>query len=653
MNEHAIVRSVLEWIARTGAGQKGLLRSLCEWGKGQGEWLHDVELAEDAPLEWGALLAGMARGEGRGAPRPQMLLLADELASLLGFSPFDARLLAVMIAAERMQRVCSLLRLLSSFSLPGLLGELAGADPDQAERLVRRSPVLRLGLVSLREGRSGALEVDLRWTLERLLDRAPENGEELIELLVGARQGAALSLGDFAHVDDAEFLVRVLRGALDNGARGVNLLIHGPPGTGKTELARTLAEQAGAALHGVGECDIDDDEPTRWERLSGLRLAQGVLGGRGRHVLLFDELEDLLGNARRAGSDGVSGREGSKVFLNRMLEENPVPVIWTSNRIDHLDHAIARRMSFILHLDRPSRAASVRILGRLAEAEGVAVDPALAALAEHEGETASVLRTALKTARLAGDQADGARVARSLVKAMNGQAAEASRGHLLDLGLFETDRPIGGLFDAMRASGLADISLLLSGPPGTGKTALAHHLARHLDRPLLVKRASDLISKWVGETEQQIAEAFAEARREGALLLFDEADSLLFDRANARARWEVGQVNEFLTWLDHHPLPVVAATNHPGQLDPAMMRRFDFKLALRPLGPDRAAQAFERFFARPAPEELRRLSGLTPGDFAVVARQLRLSPVVDAREIAARLAAECAHKPGERARIGF
>ena len=195
-------------------------------------------------------------------------------------------------------------------------------------------------------------------------------------------------------------------------------------------------------------------------------------------------------------------------------------------------------------------------------------------------------------------------------------------------------------------SGDPAVSLLLWGPPGTGKTAFAHHLARVADRPLLVKRASDLVSKWVGETEARIAGAFAEARRREAVLLFDEADSLLFDRANARNSWEVGQVNELLTWLDSHPLPVVAATNDPGRLDPATLRRFVFKIPLRPLGRERAARAFERFFGLEAPPALADTANLTPGDFALVARQLRYAPTGDAAELVERLRCEAASKPG-------
>jgi SpoVK/Ycf46/Vps4 family AAA+-type ATPase len=74
-----------------------------------------------------------------------------------------------------------------------------------------------------------------------------------------------------------------------------------------------------------------------------------------------------------------------------------------------------------------------------------------------------------------------------------------------------------------------------------------------VDRPLVVKRASDLLSRWVGGTEAAIADTFSEARERGHVLLFDEVDSLLFDRTTASNSWEAGQVNEILTWLDRHP----------------------------------------------------------------------------------------------------
>ena len=168
-----------------------------------------------------------------------------------------------------------------------------------------------------------------------------------------------------------------------------------------------------------------------------------------------------------------------------------------------------------------------------------------------------------------------------------------------------------------------------------------------------MKRASDLLSKWVGGTEANIAEAFAEARDEGSVLLFDEADSLLLDRGDAQRSWEITQVNEMLTWMDSHPLPFVAATNFARRLDPAALRRFVFKIELGPCRPRRRRGPSSASSARPPRPALAEVGGLTPGDFAVVRRQLRYRPEAGAGEILALLEAEAKAKPERVAKIGF
>ena len=653
-------------IARDIAPNSGPAQRLISWVDTNSAWLLGEAWASrktgrktvKTETDWAHFLTCLESAPAPREPRPQVLDLADELGRLLHFAPFDARLLTLMIACDRLPRLASLLGIIADDirDFPAVLGELAGAEAGEAGRRVRCSEALKLGLITFGVRARQDNPVEIRWALARILDRQPA-ADALAEALAGRRQVSSLGLTDFTHVRDAGFLVRLLEGAARERAHGVNILIHGPPGSGKTELARILAAAAGCPLHGIGEADEDGEEPTRSDRVLALLLALRVLGDRSGAVLLFDEMEDLIGGAQRSRGDWFSQREGSKVFVNRILETNAAPVIWITNAVGNIDDAILRRMSFILRLDLPPRQAAHRILGRIAKHEGGQPNEAMGRLIDQAPETASVLRVAVRAARLAGETDCGARAATSLVRALrDGELPPAGPGDL-DMDLYEADRSLETLFDSLQASGrdpgALDVSLLLTGPPGTGKTALAHHLARLLDRPLLVRRASDLLSKWVGETEQNIARAFEEARRQEGVLLFDEAESLLFDRTRARASWEVGQVNEMLTWLDRHPLPVVAATNHPDQLDPATLRRFVFKLDLKPLGPERLRRAFERFFAMPAPAGLSGLRNLTPGDFAVVARQLRHAPVSDAEAILERLRAESRVKPETMTRIGF
>src|SRR4030095_1130220 len=138
------------------------------------------------------------------------------------------------------------------------------------------------------------------------------------------------------------------------------------------------------------------------------------------------------------------------------------------------------------------------------------------------------------------------------------------------------------------------------------------------------KRGSDLLSKWIGETERNLARAFEEARDENAFLIIDEAEGFLWNRAGAEKSWEVTMVNELLVQMETHPLPFACTTNHLDRIDPAALRRFAFKVKFDFLTPAQSAEAYRRFFAGAPPPALRQVANLTPGDFAVVAKKQRL-----------------------------
>src|SRR5208282_2047221 len=108
---------------------------------------------------------------------------------------------------------------------------------------------------------------------------------------------------------------------------------------------------------------------------------------------------------------------------------------------------------------------------------------------------------------------------------------------------------------------IRNLNILLVGPPGTGKTEFVKYLAEQADRELLVKRTSDIISKWLGESEKNIAEAFDEAEQRGAILFLDEADSLFINRESAVRSWEISQTNELLCQMENFSGIMMCATN--------------------------------------------------------------------------------------------
>lgn len=444
---------------------------------------------------------------------------------------------------------------------------------------------------------------------------------------------------DFDHLaDEFELMTRLVLSAVRAGTAGVNVLIHGPPGTGKTELVRALVEAAKLDLWEVGTlCEAGGSAAGR-ERMGLLRMAQALLARNSRAVLLFDEFEDALKPGE--GGGGYSPPSMTKSYLNGIVETNRVPTFWVSNCPRWLEDATLRRFTHVLEMPEPSRAVNERILAAELGAFGLSAGWAARVGADERLVPAYAERARRVLEHVAPPDADAAE--RMAERVLTGCVSRTGRGGPLRkeastpsgyrLGFLNTNYSVQTLADGVRRTGQG--RFCLAGPPGTGKTAFARYLARRLGRHLLIRRSSDLLGPFVGMTEQLIAAAFAKAERDEAVLLIDEVEGLLQSRAGARQRWEVTQVNEMLTQLEAFHGVFFATTNLAETFDVAVQRRFDALVKFGYLRPARAlvllrAMIEQASGERPALSAAQRLRlaavpNLTPGDFAAIGRRAHL-----------------------------
>jgi transitional endoplasmic reticulum ATPase len=477
---------------------------------------------------------------------------------------------------------------------------------------------------------------------------------------------AGLPLQAFQHLgpllDDLKvYLAEMLR----QRRRGVNVLLWGVPGVGKTQLVRALAAALESELYEVSTEDSDGDPIGGPARLQALRLAQEFTGHRPA-LLVFDEVEDVVGRSPLAALFGGPRSPAIKGWLNRMLETNPTPTFWVTNAVEALDPAYVRRFDLVIEMKSPPQAVRAAQLRALPLEVSEATRERLAACAELTPAVVQRAAAVVQTVAAVNPGIDTSRRLELLVsqtlraQGHRGLASASVGSAVYDRRYLNADVDPDSLVDGLRRARAG--RLCLYGPPGTGKTAFAHHLAREIGLPLAVHRASDLLSPYVGEAEKQIAAAFRDAEQSGSALLIDEVDSFLQDRTRAERNWEVSQVNEFLVQMENFGGVFVASTNLMTGLDAAALRRFDLKACFSYLKPEQAeallAAHLRAAGLAPATSadvaRLRGLDVLTPGDFAMLERQQRFRPFADAAQWVDGLAAECARKPGRgRAAIGF
>ncbi len=536
-----------------------------------------------------------------------------------------------------------------------------------AKALASRGRLLKCGLLkcSQHPAKFGTLQFHSEELAIHLFREAYDPSKLLKLFGVVTPAPPELGIADFPHLQmSLGLLLPYLRTVQAKRKSGVNVLIHGPPGTGKSQLVRVLGQVLDVPVFELDTADSDGDPLRAPGRLSVLNLAQTYFQDP-RVLLVFDEAEDILSPSPR--DRGMANSH--KGWFNQMLEKNRQPVFWISNSIETLDPAFSRRFDFILEVPIPPKAQRGRILR---EKAGKLVSPELI---EHLAGIEHLAPAVVTRARnvihaIRREIPKGSRdaalthVIGGILKAQGHpdparETIQVVQPGLYDIGHLNTSADLPQIAANLRKN--PNARLCLYGPPGTGKTSFGHWLANEIGQPLQLQKASDLLNPYVGMTEQKIARTFERAKQDGAVLLIDEVDSFLRDRTQARHSWEVTQINEMLTQIESFPGILIASTNLIDQLDPASMRRFDIKLHFGFLLPDQASRLLVSYcrnldLPQPTSADLELAATMdvsAPGDFAAIARQHRFQPFRDAHSLLLAVIAESDLKANRTRRIGF
>lgn len=452
------------------------------------------------------------------------------------------------------------------------------------------------------------------------------------------------------HVDTIRTIV-----SHKSAGHGINILLYGMPGTGKTEFARALGKHLEKPVFEIKNISEDTGRERNWSlfRSRALFACQRIVDLE-KSLIIMDEADELLNTACSFFSPNTI----EKGQINKILDDSKGVIVWITNSFERIDESTMRRFDYSVVFDKLTfcRRKAVWQIGL--EKYGLAdllspgdVDRFAANYEISAGGIDIALRNAARIRASGKDNPAIQIVMENIMQAhlkaidegkpqTDVRKANAPSYSLEGLNIRADIKSVMKLVDRFNLTWngpsenmpVRNMNLLLFGAPGTGKTEFAKFVSRTMNRRLMVRRASDLLSCYVGETEKLIRRAFSEAEKDKAVLFIDEADSMLGSREGANHSWEISFVNEMLTNMETFHGMLICSTNFKKVVDSAAIRRFNIKLEFDYLTPH-GAMTFYNLFLKDLPNSplpdtdaarICGMSGLTPGDFKVVHQKFQL-----------------------------
>ena len=402
--------------------------------------------------------------------------LDDDAASLIKFS----------VSISLSPSLKTLIEITTGFSesrIFDLVEEVTGVESSKLDQY--KQTLLESGMFSLTDYNEMSDLFDMNKQLASVLVTEKLNDQDdLVNHILFLSPKCLLKQNDFTHLDLCSVKHFIIN-AKKQKQSGINVLIYGEPGTGKSQFARLIAEVTKLKLFEVKafgddlrkfQSEIYSAEPSSKLRLQYLKLINRVMNKDVQSLLLIDECEDIFSNFEFNSCI-------SKETLHNILEDNQTPSIWITNSIDEIEESCIRRFSYVLKMPELNNETKIRIAKKYYRGLGIR-NSFINELVNYDGIQASHFEQSAKFARTIGYEGSDAesiildhikQTLTALGSSINNSAYKPTIEFNLDyLNVKSAGDSIAQVISAVR--NFNSSRTLISGPSGTGKTAFVNHI---------------------------------------------------------------------------------------------------------------------------------------------------------------------------------